>query len=512
MAPVVVKRHQMRMVTNMISDQITNALFPYEIWKSMFPSSPKSSELHGSKRIGSEKGRLNTLEMRNVVVLMVQENCFNATLLEKVNSKRGSDEKYPVTWNFYQAFAKLLKNKRNWGVDFQFHGCVTYEPGIMEWTAHILIEFEGTLKQAGIFGVVGEIGISLYDIERISGLSVIGDVYEEFLPRNDLLCDPTKYPPTVAELLCIHAELCHFHKCDYVFCNWWLDHFYRGELSLVAREYEVELPKLKKNNPSQFSSRPCIATLNVTRERELATFITFCLSRFVLPHGRDVIRLETFMMAASLAKGQRLSLAFSLGTSTKVWGKRRVILVIRVKKEEFFLFIIYTHVNLSLSQARHIFRDEQFAYLQASTFPEDSRTGRDLIDVGLLDDDFRTLRSLIDIYKLSTIGMCWLSSKIEEIFGIIEESVDIDLVNALSDRDLTCSSKLNNLSNEASKLRVRDLEGRAAHPQNQHMLIEAEGKLKSTLDLKKKEADQDLEKEKDHLKNLIRSVISFKDV
>jgi len=78
--------------------------------------------------------------------------------------------------------------------------------------AHILTEFEGKLKQAGIFGAVGvsqipyhfncdvrrafcelwgpltitlhrgvvEIGISLYDIERISGLSVIGDVYEEF--------------------------------------------------------------------------------------------------------------------------------------------------------------------------------------------------------------------------------------------------------------------------------------------------------------------------------------------
>jgi len=40
------------------------------------------------------------------------------------------------------------------------------------------------------------------------------------LPRNDLLCDPTMYPPTVAELLRVHAELCHFHKHDYVFCNW----------------------------------------------------------------------------------------------------------------------------------------------------------------------------------------------------------------------------------------------------------------------------------------------------
>ena len=63
---------------------------------------------------------------------------------------------------------------------------------------------------------------------------MIGNVYEEFLPRNDILCDPTKYPSTVAELLRIHAKRCRFHKRDYIFCNWWLDHFYRGELTLVA--------------------------------------------------------------------------------------------------------------------------------------------------------------------------------------------------------------------------------------------------------------------------------------
>ena len=56
-----------------------------------------------------------------------------------------------------------------------------------------------------------------------------------------------------------------------------------------------------------------------------------------------------------------------------------------------------------------------------------------------------SLCSLINVYKLSTIEICWLSSKIEAIFGItesiahIEESVDIDWVNILSTRDLSCS-------------------------------------------------------------------------
>ena len=60
----------------------------------------------------------------------------------------------------------------------------------------------------------------------------------------------------------------------------------------------------------------------------------------------------------------------------------------------------------------------------------------------------------------------------------------------------------------------------------QQVLLEAEGKLKSSLDLKQKEAKQvkadlaeagfsnlqDFEKEKNHLKSLIGSVISFKNV
>jgi len=144
---------------------------------------------------------------------------------------------------------------------------------------------------------------------RISGLPVIGDVYEEFLPRSDILCDPTKYPSIVTELLRIHVELCRFHKREYIFCNCWLDHVYRGELTLAATEYEGGQPKSKKDSPPQVSSRPRMTMSNVTREGELAAFITFWLSHFVLPHGRDIIWSETFVMATLLAKGHRLSLA-----------------------------------------------------------------------------------------------------------------------------------------------------------------------------------------------------------
>ena len=113
-------------------------------------------------------------------------------------------------------------------------------------------------------------------------------------------------------------------------------------------------------------------------------------------------------------------------------------------------------------------------------------------------------------------------------------------MKALSVQDLTCSSEiarikgeLNNLFGETTKLKAKEQEilreeerirkmreDLATQKQN---LINAESMLKSSLGSKKQEAEQvkedlikvgfsrlqDLEKEKDHLKNLISSVVSF---
>jgi len=49
--------------------------------------------------------------------------------------------------------------------------------------------------------------------------------------------------------------------------------------------------------------------LNIAAEGELVAFLTFWLTRFVLPHGKEVIRLGTFVMATLMASGQRISLS-----------------------------------------------------------------------------------------------------------------------------------------------------------------------------------------------------------
>ncbi|KAJ8422773.1 LOW QUALITY PROTEIN: hypothetical protein Cgig2_014321 [Carnegiea gigantea] len=181
--------------------------------------------------------------------------------------------------------------------------------GVIEWTKQALVCFEEPLKGASIYGAVGvsqfpyhfdanafcelwgpltntlhygagEVSISLYDLGRIGGLPILGAIYEEFLlPNKDLACY-NKYPTIVVELLCIHAELCRFHKVNHIYYNLWLDHFYREYLVYFAygkqTNSEQEKFETKKKSPLRVSRQERMTNLNVTAEGELATFLSFC--------------------------------------------------------------------------------------------------------------------------------------------------------------------------------------------------------------------------------------------
>ena len=110
----------------------------------------------------------------------------------------------------------------------------------------MLIRFEEPLKQADIFCVVGisqfpyhfdanvwrtfyklwgpltntfhhgvgEVDISLHDLEWIGGLPTLTATYEESLRLNKDLNDHSKYPVAVVELFRIHVELFEFYKVN----------------------------------------------------------------------------------------------------------------------------------------------------------------------------------------------------------------------------------------------------------------------------------------------------------
>ncbi|KAJ8430068.1 hypothetical protein Cgig2_028780 [Carnegiea gigantea] len=168
------------------------------------------------------------------------ENYFNATVLEKVNTERHDPEIYPTEGELSPALHRLLTARRNWRPTFQFQGRSTFMMGNPNKLAYLVPSvfpnfctiltqmyggFSDPLTNTLPHGA-GEVGISLYDLEWIGGLPILGDIYEEFLPQNEDLAGYCKYFGSVAELLRIHAALCEFHKAKHIYYDLWLDHFY----------------------------------------------------------------------------------------------------------------------------------------------------------------------------------------------------------------------------------------------------------------------------------------------
>ncbi|KAJ8428557.1 LOW QUALITY PROTEIN: hypothetical protein Cgig2_000421 [Carnegiea gigantea] len=378
---------------------------------------------------------------------------FDAMVLEKVNTKSNGDEKFLVTPSFCPALHKLLTIRRNWG---------SFMVGAIEWTEYILKHFEHAIRSANIYGAIGvscypyhfdrdvwgafcelwdpltntlhhgagEVGISIYDLERFAGLPILGDVYEEFLPRNEDLMVDEKFSPTVLELLRQHAELCRFHKSSYV-----------SSFDFKCHKYW-----------------------------RLVAFLAFWLSRFVLPCHSEVIRPETFVMTSLIAKGQKISLALTvLGCIYHGLGQ------------------VASHPDHPVGWLAEVF-PALYSQRPDSECPVDYPTliailerspkGRDLVDINLLDENFKfllcmrssvlsirigselllepyypnrfarqfgfdqallanrvsvfrslkILHSLVDESHLSTVEISWLTSKVEEAFNTAEIWISNDSI------------------------------------------------------------------------------------
>lgn len=208
------------------------------------------------------------------------------------------------------------------------------------WTKSLLNSFGSTLDRAGIFGATGvsyypyhycvntwraflelwgpltntlhhgngEMSVSLQDLKLIGGLPIVGIPYEEFIPENKEMHLVGPYPSTSTELLCIHSQLCESYKQTFIRWEEWITHFYRGKLLYVA--YGENAQQVSHVQRDKFTRSRSI--LKISKEGELAAFLAFWLSRFVLPSHCYKIRPETFYMACLMARGDKISLAPSV--------------------------------------------------------------------------------------------------------------------------------------------------------------------------------------------------------
>ncbi|KAJ8441660.1 hypothetical protein Cgig2_019047 [Carnegiea gigantea] len=113
-----------------------------------------------------------------------------------------------------------------------------------------------------------------------------------------------KFSPTVLELLCIYAELCCVHTSSHVYWNWWLDHFYRGELirdTFGKGDKTIDLRnglfngKRSKDLPSSNSVRIHLPWLRAIRSiSRNGRSISFRASAFwkQSPKGRDYVDMK----------------------------------------------------------------------------------------------------------------------------------------------------------------------------------------------------------------------------
>ncbi|XP_020081659.1 uncharacterized protein LOC109705334 [Ananas comosus] len=210
----------------------------------------------------------------------------------------------------------------------RFFGDSVEVEDLIEWENYILSRYTTQLCRAGILGGIvasrgkynkniniikalvelwcsetntfhlpyGEVGISLWEIRGLSGLPIIGDMYDEYILPNSELYNKNNYPNCVRELFDIYEWLIARSSNKRVRYDLWVNFFY------------TSCKKLSRSKSRNISNRELAPSY--TEDTTRATYISLWLCNFVMPSWLDhFIRPETFIMASKLALGERVALA-----------------------------------------------------------------------------------------------------------------------------------------------------------------------------------------------------------
>ncbi|KAJ8435556.1 LOW QUALITY PROTEIN: hypothetical protein Cgig2_015411 [Carnegiea gigantea] len=426
----------------------------------VIPSSTLASIL--VKKVIVKKGTLRyhrNNKNKYVDVSKDYKNCFNVTMLEKVNTGHYGKQRYLVEDEFYPILHRLITRRRSWGLTFQFHGYSTFMTRVIKWTKGVLIHFEEPLTlvylvplaylnfHTTLTQMYGGPFMSI----RIRGLPILGAMYKESFPLNKDTIDHNKYPIIAMNLFGSNSawlylsflgeaanHLDHPSKGNTIFPN----HYIIGWL--------VELfPYLDRHHPDSDCLGCLVADLHYAR---LDMFLGM-VDIFLLGQLTSALRQQRSVMdlaqAYPVLQRQDIGVRVYVPPSYYEGGIDVIIGIISCCDSAKHLFASKARVSQSLN----------------------------------------ALCSIIIIYKLSTREIYWLSSKTVEIFGIVET------VAHINDK-----GQHNNLPSEASKLILKEQkilkEKEWLHKMREDLtiqqqnLIEAESKLEPSLDLKKREVDK----------------------
>nr|CAD1821664.1 unnamed protein product [Ananas comosus var. bracteatus] len=251
----------------------------------------------------------------------------NVVLLEPTGNTSGAEDVHCLG-------LCILQGRPSWR-GLRILGDGTVLNGLTEWKNDIIRQFKTTLCSADILGGIiafrgkyeldlrifkglveawcsesntfhfpyGEIGISLWDIRVLGGIPILGEMYEEFIPRN---CDLDIYSASLTSLLTVYEWLTIRNQRGPVYYNHWIDYWYRGDIASSSR------PRLISNDEH------CIGP-PIRDNGYRAAFLSLWLCKFIMPSGqRDTIRPEVFVIASKLGEGLKVALAPAVLCSIQV--------------------------------------------------------------------------------------------------------------------------------------------------------------------------------------------------
>ncbi|CAL5327944.1 unnamed protein product [Camellia sinensis] len=217
---------------------------------------------------------------------------------------------------FNTLLKRMKHEKLKWDNSFNVRGISTHlqSPIWIFWLNDVLSTFAPILKKCGIYAAIyvsqfayarnvsllkgflerwspdtntfhtiyGELGISLWDLHRISGLPIRGEFYEEFTPSNDILYS-SQTSKACRGLFNIYASSVQSKK----FNHWTFKFIDESPTSISGFQRKDRIPD----------------------DVYLSGFLASWLSGFVFPHSSGEIRPTTFHVATKMAGGTLFSLA-----------------------------------------------------------------------------------------------------------------------------------------------------------------------------------------------------------
>ncbi|ONK63653.1 uncharacterized protein A4U43_C07F17490 [Asparagus officinalis] len=197
--------------------------------------------------------------------------------------------------------------------------------GYNDWCLYILQKYTDALERLNIYGAIlsflgvyhidfqllqsflecwdkdrnvfatkwGDLSISLLDIERIGGLPIQGQVYDEYVPTNEELEDPeVKHGQPLKSLLNCYQYLRSISLVDNVSFEMWMNFFFHGQ--------HHKLKSKGKHKSKSFDS-----IQNFGKNTPLAAFLTLWLCKFVVSYDLTYIRPDVFVVAARMVDSRK---------------------------------------------------------------------------------------------------------------------------------------------------------------------------------------------------------------